>query len=491
MSENKIFYTNCLVGYETILYRGVENGKHITKRIPYKPSLFVPTKDDSKYLTLYGERVGKIQFDSVADARKFVKRYEGIENFKIYGNTRYNYCYLSDIFPGKINYDINDIVVFNIDIETGSENGFPHPEYANEEVVAISIKIKNNYYVFGCGKFDTRRSDVLYFHCQNEIHLLESFLKFWKKQYPDIITGWYINGFDIPYLINRITKILGTERVKSLSPWGTFSRRSVLLNGKEVESVSIDGIAHLDYIELYKKFAPEKNRESYSLDYISRVELGEKKIEYDGSLHQLYKTDYQKFIEYNIHDVHLVDRLDNKLQLISMAIDMAYDAKVNFSDAFAQVRMWDTLVFNELKKLNVAVPMTDDIEKQRYVGAYVKDPIIGLHKWVVSLDLNSLYPSIIQLLNISPETIVLNEPPMDFELDDLIDKSVQTEELRKPDYTLAANGQKFRKNIVGVFPKLLKRKYQERVQFKNRMLSAQQELERVKNECKKRGLVYE
>jgi DNA polymerase elongation subunit (family B) len=395
------------------------------------------------------------------------------------------------MFSTRVEYDLKDIRIANIDIETTSENGFPQPEEANEQVIAISIKIYDKFYVFGNGDYVTSSSNIHYFKCKNEYDLLKKFIDFWSYDYPDIITGWNTSLFDIPYLVNRIGKVCGPDMAKKLSPWGRFSERSMTLHGKTFKTFSIVGIAQLDYLELYKKYAPHNHQESYKLDHIAHVELGERKVNYDeyGSLRNLYKENFQKFIDYNIQDTNLVDKIDQKLQLIPMVIELAYDAKVNYNDIFGQVRMWDNIIFDQLKKKNIAVPLTDDSEKDTsYEGAYVKDPIIGLHKWVASLDVNSLYPSLIQMFNISPECLMTNDKRSDITVESLLNRQIDTSFLKNKNQTMAANGCFFLTDRIGILPEMMRIKYSERKEFKNKMMQAKKDLELVKKEIEKRGL---
>lgn len=407
------FYTNVQVRGSKILYRGVENGRRVCHKLDYSPSLFVPSDDPTPYQTIHGDYVAKINPGNIQDAREFVKQYEGVDNFPIYGNNRYEYTYISDNFPGTVNWDRNHIRVCNIDIEVGSENGFPEPATATEPITAITYKTNNQFVVFGCDDFFNSRKDVKYIKCQDELDLINRFMTEFTRDYPDVITGWNVKFFDILYLINRMKNILGEKFANKLSPWGYLTERTVILMGREHLVYVPSGVAVLDYMELYRKFAPHgMSQESYKLDNICNVEIGEKKLSYDeyGSLHNLYKEDYQKFIEYNIRDVELVDKLDAKLKLIDLALTLSYDSKSNYDDVFAQVRMWDAIIYNKLKANKVVVPPnTKHVKKEAYVGAYVKDPIIGMHKWVASFDLTSLYPHLIMQYSISPDSIVTKE----------------------------------------------------------------------------------
>jgi DNA polymerase elongation subunit (family B) len=386
--------------------------------------------------------------------------------------------YINEAYPGKIDYDPQQIKIANIDIEVGSENGFPEPESASEPITAITFKIAGHFYVFGCGDYETNRDDVTYTKCRDENNLIMRFLEMWEETSPDIVTGWNIQFFDIPYLNNRITKLMGDNTAQRLSPFHRIYERTTTILNKPQTMFEFVGIATLDYLELYRKFTYSQ-QESFSLNHIAYLELGEKKLDYSEveSLHQLYKTNFQKFIEYNIHDVELVDRIDAKMQLIDMALALAYDAKVNYNDVFTQVRMWDTLIHNDLIEKNIVVPQNAHTAKDsQFAGAYVKDPIIGMHEWVVSFDLNSLYPHLIMQYNISPETIVEGRHTS-ISIDNLLNSEYQAQ----GEYCMAANGHYFKRDKQGFLPAMMQRMYDDRSLYKKKMIEAQKAYEKETN----------
>jgi DNA polymerase elongation subunit (family B) len=257
-------------------------------------------------------------------------------------------------------------------------------------------------------------------------------------------------------------------------------------------------VAALDYIELYKWYAPGgKSQESYRLDAIAQVELGIGKIAYDeyDSLTQLYQENYQKFIDYNIKDVELIVKLEDKLKLIELALTLAYDTKTNYEDVFAQTRMWDSLIYNHLIERNIVVPPKEKNRKDSaFEGAYVKDPQVGLHNWVASFDLNSLYPHLIVQYNISPETLVQREDYNDVmtalapqaNVEVLLKKELDTSEMNG--VTLTPNGQFFRTTKQGFLPEMMEIMYKDRKKFKKLMLQAEQEYENEKDEEKKKEI---
>jgi len=497
------FYTNVQTYGSYILYRGIMDGKRIKQRVEYEPSLYLPTKKQTQYRSLDGVPLERKKFDTMREARDFFKKYDGIPGApKIYGNTRYEYAFISDQHPGMVDWDLDKILVANIDIEVGSENGFPDPYLANEPITAIGLKeLGGRMIVWGCGDYDNSLDetnpgiDIQYIKCKDEWTLCNLFIQHWALHTPDVVTGWNTKFFDIPYLVNRFRKILGEDKAKMLSPWKVITERKAIVNGRQMIAYGFLGVEQLDYIELYKWYAPGgKSQESYRLDNIANVEIGERKLSYDeyDNLHALYRLNHQKFIEYNIKDVVLVERIDEKLKLLELGLTLAYDTKCNYEDIFAQTRMWDSMTYSYLLAKNIIVPPRDVQEKDgMFEGAYVKVPQVGAHKFVASFDLNSLYPHLMMQYNISPETLIdpENYTP---EMRSILSQGVTVEKLLKKEIdlsglqgvTITPNGQFFRTDKQGFLPAMCEEMYVDRKKFKNMMLAAQQEKENEKDKSK-------
>ena len=229
---------------------------------------------------------------------------------------------------------MNKILILTLDIEVACESGFPNAQKADEPLLCITVKNQSNkaIMVWGIADYTNDRKDVRYIHCDDEIDLLKKFLDFWSSIQPDIVTGWNVQFFDIPYLCNRIDKLFGEKEVRKLSPWGYVNEQSVYQYGRQQQKYDIFGVACLDYLDLYRKFT-YMNQESYRLDHIAFVELGERKDENPYETYQeWYTKDYQSFVSYNITDVELVDALEDKMKLIELALTVAYEAKVNYED---------------------------------------------------------------------------------------------------------------------------------------------------------------
>jgi len=477
------FYTNIQLIGNQFLIRGYENGKHITHREEWKPTLFVPSKRKTKYKTLEGDSVEPIQPGFVRDCREFYKKYDEVENFKIYGNDRYVYQYISEKYPeDHIQFDIKKIRLVTIDIEVAAESGFPDVENVAEELLLISLQdyATKKVTTFGSRPFVNKDPNVTYILCNDEVHLLTSFLAYWRKNLPEVITGWNSQMYDIPYLAGRINRILGEKSMKDLSPWGLVSQDEVYISGRKNITYDIGGVTQLDYLDLYKRFT-YTNQESYRLDYIANYELGEKKLDHDeyDTFREFYTKDWDKFVRYNIIDVQLVDKLEDKLKLIELAITMAFDAKVNFIDIHYQVRMWDTIIYNYLKKQNIVIPPKKRTSKsQKYAGAYVKEPKPGKYDWVVSFDLNSLYPHLIMQYNISPETLIETKHPT-ATVDRILNEEIDFQLYK--DNAVCANGAMFRTDIRGFLPEIMEKIYTERTIYKKKMLAAKQKYEDTKD----------
>ena len=476
------FYKSVIEHRGKLLIRGIHEGKEYKNKIDYSPTLYAKTQDNTVFKTLQNENLKPIQFDSISKAREFKKTYN-TGSSSLYGMDRYQYQYIANEYPEDIQFDKDAIKIFTVDIECSAENGFPDVENPTEELLAITVKNQSNKQIitWGIGDFKTNRSDVTYVRCKNEKSLIMEFMKFWTKNYPDVITGWNTKFFDIPYLFNRIRNLTDEKVLNKFSPWNMVQQETIVVRGRPQISYSIFGISMLDYLDLYQKFIPTK-QESYKLDYIGKVELGLQKDEnpYD-TFRDWYTKDYQSFIDYNIKDVEIVDALEDKLKLIELVLTMAYEAKVNYTDVFSQVRMWDMLIYNYLKKDNIIIPPKEDnIKEDKYDGAYVKDPITGMHNWIVSFDINSLYPHLIMQYNISPEKII-GVKPSGISVDRLLNHATPLTHLKTEGACITPNGAMFKTDSPGFLPRLMESMYNDRVKFKTLAFQAKKEYQKTKD----------
>jgi DNA polymerase elongation subunit (family B) len=491
-----LFYTNVQTVGNNILYRGVNDGKRTKLKIPYQPTLYEKSNKVTNFTSLDGIYLQSHKFDSMREARDYLRQFEGVSGKTIYGQNRFEYAFIGEQHKEMIDWDFDKVSIAIVDIEVGSENGFPDPYLANEPVTAIALRYINGHtFVFGCGDYEVKGQER-YMKCKDEYHLLKFFLKLWQEKCPDVLTGWNTKFFDVPYLVNRMRKVLGEDETKKLSPWGLISERQAFVMNRKMTVYELVGVGDLDYLELYKWYSPNgKSQESYRLDAIAQFELGEGKISYEeyDNLNQLYRLNYQLFIEYNIKDVDLILKLEDKLKLIELALTLAYDTKTNYDDVFAQTRMWDALTYNNLMNKNIVVPPRIIKDKsEAFEGAYVKDPQVGLHEFVASFDLNSLYPHLMMQYNISPETLI---EPADYtqEMRDILSQGVSIDKLLKrqvdisslENATLTPNGQFFRTDIQGFLPKMMEDMYEDRKKFKKMMIQAKKDYEAETDDSKK------
>ncbi len=480
------FYTSVFKYGNQLLYRGYNHDAHrIEKRIKFEPTVYVQTDKPTDWTSLDGLPVAPVKPGSISDTKEFFQMYDGISNTEIYGNTNYVHQYITERFPNQIKFERSWINVCNIDIEVASDDGFPEPGEAAHPIISIALKSSKNpnYFVWGLDDY-TPAENVRYKQFKNEADLLQSFLLYWAENCPDVITGWNVRFFDIPYIVNRMNKILDDGAVKLLSPWKILLPEERTIRGRKQQAYRLCGVEQLDYMELFIKFGYSYgNQESYALNHIANVVLGEKKLSYEeyGNLFTLYKENHQKFIEYNIRDVELVDRLEEKMGLITLALTMAYKGGVNYGDTFGTTAIWDSIIYRELNSNKIAIPQNKDKFKSEYPGGYVKDPQVGLHEWVVSFDLNSLYPNLIVQYNMSPETIVgkgTDLAGVKNYLDMFEESDTDKPLLAGPNgsnVAVAANGVGFSKEKQGVLPKIIIEYYDERASIKKIMIAAQKQ----------------
>lgn len=484
------FYTNVVARGDYILFRGVENGQRVTKRISdYQPTLYLPATTPTQFRSIDGRFMEPFCAGGIKDSKDFLKKYEDVDNFEVHGMTDFSMQWISDNYPQEIVEHKMDLIrIFNLDIEVASPNGFPDPDLAEYEILLVTIhdSIKDTYFTFGCGNptggdYTPHLPNVRYFKCKNEIDLLVSLIHFWEENYPDIVTGWHVRFFDIAYLIHRIKKLLGDDFTKRLSPWGQINERNITIQGQTKRTYEFLGIAIMDGLELYKKYTYVK-QESYKLGYIARVEdLGVQKMTYEEekSLHDLYLNNYQKYTEYNIRDTEVVNKLLAKHKFIDIVLGIAYIAKVNWSTVYSPVATWDAFIYNYFRGQNIVIPPNDnEMKGGQYEGAYVKEPDPGMYGWCISVDAAALYPSVAIQWNIGPDTLVegfkLPDEVQRARLEDYLTKKVDLSFAKEANVCFAPNRVVFTKKKVSSFSALFSKLLTGRAKAKKEMLDCQQ-----------------
>lgn len=486
------FYTYAWQYGNRVLTRGYRDGKpFVEKDSTFKPKLYVRSNEESHIKGLFGEALKPIEFPTPSEAREFLEKYKDIGNYPIYGQTDLTYQYLSEKYPeDEIPFDMSQMSIWSLDIETTADTGFPDVDDPREEILLITVMNNNTKEIltWGTGEWssvsdEVKGLDVNYTPCEDEFELLKSFGVWWFNNTPDILTGWNVDFFDIPYLMSRCARILGEESKNGFSPFNMTRKKVVKMMGKEHTLYDIKGVTVLDYLDLYKKFTYTV-RESYKLDYIAEVELGKKKLdsEYD-TFKEFYEKDWNRFIDYNIIDTALVDELEDKMKLIELIATMAYDAKCNFGDIYSSVRTWDCLLYNHLLKKNIMIPQKQEQEGRQIEGAFVQQPKIGEYEWVLSFDATSLYPSIIMQYNMSPETMVA-EQPVDCNVDRLLERKVEI----NTEHAVAANGAKFSREKQGVFAEITQKFFDDRQKYKKLMIKAQQDYEKTRDKNQQKDI---
>jgi len=524
------FYTDVTRIGNKIHCIGYYNGKKFYNKVAYKPKLYLYTNSPTQYRSIRGRYLDPMEFESMSEARNFIEKYRDVSNFDFCGMEKFEYAFIAEEFGDKLNYNLNDIVILYIDTEVSAEDGFPSIDRADKEFTLITAKYKDHYYTFGLKDYTPKADNVKYIKCIDERQLLVRFLAFWDKVRPDVITGWNIEGFDVPYLVRRIERVLGPEAVKKLSPYGRINERNFAGKfGKEQLGYEICGVAIYDYLAIYKKFA-NSQQESYKLDHIAHVELGVRKLDYSeyGNLTRLYNENFERYVDYNIRDTELIYRLEEKRKLIQLALSMAYSARCNLSDVFKQTVMWDCIIYNYLLKRNIIVPCKRQKPSREFPGAFVKDPVPGMYEWVTTFDLNSLYPSLIMHYNMGPDTyideaelscrmasetdrekisamkflldnmdsgrVILNNAYQGEHISVLAAREIENtygEVLRLLQFDMTPNGALFDVSYKGFLAELLEQMYDERRDFKNKALQRQQQLIEVESELKKRGVTLD
>jgi DNA polymerase elongation subunit (family B) len=474
--------------YQAIFYDRKANFVHVWDdqngyaRVKYVPYAY-KKKKGGKYKSIYGQELERVE--------KFNPRDSSLLESDVPVETRF----LIDVYGSSDDASTNHRLAV-LDIEVDSTGGYPNVENPVQKITAIALcdVANNKYYCFVLDEDGVVKDGVMhgaevtaYLHEQD---LLKAFLTKWREVNPTIATGWNIDGFDFPYLHARLLKVFDEETAGQLSPIG------VCYFNKFKNKMTIAGVNTLDYILLYKKYS-QKNLPNYRLDTVAKEELGVGKVDYDGSLDNLKKTDINKFIEYNLHDIVLVRKMNDKLQFIDLAQSICHVCHTGYEEFSISSKILEGALLTYLRRKKLVAPNKpqqkddedsvgddDDDSEEGFVGAYVKDPVPGRYDWVCSADINSLYPSVIMSINISPETkmAVINnwsaekfakqtEDVVDFADDKYTYKQLNTF-FAENNLSVSANGVVYDQKKIGCIPDILKKWFAERVEYKNKMKEA-------------------
>jgi len=433
--------------------------------------------------TLYGDFLKRISFKNIKELQEFKKEFQELE---IWGDFPFPNQYITQKKLYE-NPDFDSIHVGYLDIEIESERILANPENPLEEINVISVwsSLQNKMFTF-C-KSSTPLSNCFTFETERE--LLLAFLKCWKELNLDVVSSWNGEFFDFPYIFYRIRSVLSDKHAQSLSPFNVVQESQVERMGKQQTSIKIFGVIQLDYLDLYKKFTFDP-RDNYRLNTIAEAELGEQKLDYSqyNSLKEFYQKDFATFVRYNQKDVELLIALEQKLKLILLTQVLSYRAKQNFVDVFSPIRTWDSFCYNYLFDRQLVVqPQKRFRKSESFKGAFVVDPIPGRYSWVATFDVTSLYPSVIRLLNISPETLdtSVRLPELIKNKEYIIDEYISGA-FSNPisTHSLSANCQFFKQDQQGMMPALIYAMFNDRIQINARINEKEKELEQLKKRLK-------
>jgi len=408
-------YVDAMFDRDQDIIRVVErrDGKRHYTEYPAKYTFYYEDPR-GKYKSVYGDPLSRIVCKNTKDFRKEVAINKGKNLFESDINPIFQ-C-LSENYLNQDAPKLN-IAFFDIETDFDPERGFADPSdpfmgitsvsvYLQwlETMVCLAVPPKTLTMEQAQKEVEGLEGVVLF---EDEGEMLNTFLDL--IQDADILSGWNSEGYDIPYTVNRVSRVLSKDDTRRFCLWGQLpKKREYEKYGKSAVTFDLIGRVHLDSLELYRKYTYEE-RHSYRLDAIGEIEVGENKVPYEGTLDQLYNNDFRKFIEYNIQDTALLDKLDKKLRFIDLSNTVAHENTVLLQTTMGAVAVTEQGIINEAHNRGLQVPnrpKRDDTENTQAAGAYVAFPKKGLHKWIASMDLNSLYPSVIRALNMAPETIV-------------------------------------------------------------------------------------
>jgi len=453
-------------------YRTVKN---------YTPPVFIPAVNGSSIdaHSIFGVPLTRLsKKESIYETKNLIKEIEG-DNFKAFGFSKVDFSYVYDTFKEQ-QPDNSKVMIHLYDIETTVDHGKPDPIAAKEEINMITVHCSKRKKFF-CFYSHSESIDLpefkgkaVLYHCENEEELLRRYLDWHAADYPDILAGWFSEGFDLPYIRNRMLKILGEDSVNKLSPFGVVKIKEGFDAFGQYMNVDIKGISCLDYKKLYEKFIKEP-RESYSLDYIAKVEIKEEKLKHESGIpgHLLYKTNFEDALRYNIQDVALLVNLEGKKQILELAITMAYLSFCNFQDVLSNMRIIDMMFYMYLKDRGIYFEWNYNAPaRSPFEGAAVKDVIPGKYKWIATFDVTSEYPSLIMAMNISPETIY-KKKVLPITVKEILAKKAARDFALENGMSLAANGAMFSRNKEGFMSAVVRELFALRQKYKKLKVEAE------------------
>lgn len=397
---------------ETVtLFTWDDNGQRVVMDMSYNPYLYMETTMKGDATSIFETPLRKRIFKDTRHRNNFIKE---CGTNRVFENIRPEQQFLIDTFWTKndsLEFSKNPLRIQYVDIEVYCPDAFPTPEQASQPINIITIydSLDERFYTWGTKRLEKKIKNCDYVYCETEEQLLDCYLNYVTRSQPDVISGWNSEGFDMPYIINRVARLLGEDSVKRLSPVeNVYSRLTTGAFGRQQERWYVSGVSCVDYLDIYKKFSIGL-RESYKLDAIAELELGERKVDYGNTnLSALADDDWQTFVEYNIQDVNLLVALEDKLRYLELLRMLAYTGLTTIESAMGTLSVITgaTVIKARSKKQVVPTFIKDASKDGKYEGAYVGEPQRGFQHDIISFDANSLYPNTMISLNLSPETKV-------------------------------------------------------------------------------------
>ncbi len=489
-------YRNCVYNNKTKsvhLWTWDSQGNRIFQELDFKPYLQLEDKRGTDK-SIYGTSLRKREFETLWDRNKFVKE-SGIK--RIFENLPpYQQFLVDNYFLNNQDEDFSQfpLKVCYVDIENPLPDKFPDIETADAVINLITCfdSLTERYTTFGLKAYKPKNDNVDYHHCKSEHDLLKKFIGHISSDYPDVFCGWNSNGYDLKYLINRITFELGKEWADELSPIGRIYEK-VNKHGKFGQATSeyvIEGISCLDYMVMYTKFKQDDKPENSKLDTVAELELNENKIEHEGSLWDLARDDWETYVDYNIKDVELVVKLDKKLDYISLIRFLAYNGLCGLEQAIKTVGVINGAIAVKARLRNQYIPsFTRPKREGKNAGGFVQESRLGFANNVVSFDANSLYPSVMISLNISPETKIGKISRVDnkINLEHVSGRTFEFTDAKFLEYikeekaAISSSGHLFSQRIKGIMPEFLDELYTKRKEMKNKGKMLKVKLEKNRN----------
>lgn len=482
-----------------LLHKYIEDGVRKQELVNFQPVRGYECAEETEWKTVYGKNLYVRRFDNMEQCKEWTADNNGI--FRIYGDIKNEIGFITETYSGDVPVQKSMMNIYNLDIEVYcGTTGFPKATNPENYINAITLQnmVTNQYYVFSLKDYTPTKPNVHYEKCTDESNLLVQLIDFFNRNDIDIITGWNIEFFDIPYIHDRMCMLLGENEFKKLSPVRKVRKNTKTVNNKELVTWDIQGIINWDYYLLYDKFTFD-NKESYTLDFISNYELGQEKTKFKeefGDLNTLYNDNFEKFIEYNIRDVELVYLLDQKLKFIDIALAYTYMMKCDAENIFGTLYPWDAFLYNELYHKHILCNPKRGASAMEFMGGYVREPDKGMHDWITVYDIVSSYPNQIISSNMSPETVISRQiVDEDEELQGILEKFHSIEKcievdkmaeitpiLQKKNMTYTSNGQFFSTVKQGFIPEVVQRVFKERVAVKGLIKAAKEKGDRAEIE---------